>query len=233
MQTYGPAYRLSRFLLRLFCPTYSVRPQENLMEPAVYLCRHYNSGGIFMTLPWLKGRIRTWSLHLYHDRQACYQHMMNFTLTARFGWPIWCARPAARVIAAFLERLMHAGKAIPVYRNSMQILRTYQLSLAALKQGESIMIFPDRDYTSTSAEVGDLYDGFLMLDRLYFRDTGQHIAFIPLYPDPATRILHVGEAIIFQGDIRDKTERARVSEAIRQRLSGGSDSGDVTPASLA
>ncbi len=58
------------------------------------------------------------------------------------------------VIAAYLPALMRSGRTIPVYRNSMQIIRTYQKSIAALKQGESLLIFPDRDYASHDPETG-------------------------------------------------------------------------------
>ena len=68
--------------------------------------------------------------------------------------------------------------------------------------------------------MGDMYEGFLMVDRLFFRETGHHIPFVTLYADPATRTIHAGEPIIFQGDLRDREERRRVTDLIRRQLSG-------------
>jgi len=220
MHDYGRLYRFSRFLIRRFYPTYRICGAEKLHDPQVYLCRHFDTKGIFMTIPWLPGKIRTWSLHVYHDRKSCHRHMMDYTLTERFGWPRWKAYLATVVIAAYLPALMRSGRTIPVYRNSMQIIRTYQKSIAALTQGESLLIFPDRDYASHDPEIGDLYDGFLMIDRLYYRETGRHIPFTPLYANAQSHTIHVGEPILFQGDVRDKPERGRVLDAIRKQLSG-------------
>jgi hypothetical protein len=56
-------------------------------------------------------------------------------------------------------------------------------------------------------KLGDLYDGFLMIDRLYYRETGRHIPFnaavrrCPIAHDPC------GEPILFQA-MRDKRNAA-------------------------
>lgn len=221
MNFYGILYRLSRLIVRTFFPRYRIENPERLSDPSIYLCRHFNSRGVFMTLPWLPGKIRTWSLHLYHDRKICYRHLMDYTLTQRYGWPRWKAWMASVPISGYLQALMRSGRTIPVYRNSMKILETYQTSLDALKKGESLLIFPDRDYTSTDDAMGDMYDGFLMMDRLYYRETKKHIPFIPLRTDPEEKTLYVGRPVLFAGDIRDQKEKKRVYEAIRRQLNTG------------
>jgi hypothetical protein len=223
MNFYGRLYRMSCFLIRRFYPTYRIVDKERLADPSVYLCRHFNTQGLFMTIPWLPGKIHTWSLHLYHDRKACFRHMMDYTLTERFGWPKWKAWLASIPIASFLQALMRSARAIPVYRNSMQIMKTYKMSLSALKNGESVLIFPDREYTSMNDEIGGMYEGFLMIDRLYFRETGRHIPFVPVYADAQTRTIQVGMPILFSGDAGDRTERRRVFNAIRSQLSGANN----------
>ncbi|MEA4889509.1 MAG: hypothetical protein VB070_08620 [Clostridiaceae bacterium] len=220
MKFYGVLYRFCRCVIRLVRPTYRVDHQERLIEPAVYLCRHYNTHGVFMTMPWLNMPIHPWSLHVYHDKILCYRQMMDYTLTKRFGWPNWKAGLTARAASSFLPRLMRSARAIPVYRGSMKILHTYHASLAALLNSESLLIFPDRDYTSQERNMGDMYEGFLAIDRLYFRQSGRHIPFVTLYADPQTHILHVGEPILFSGNSRDPGERAVVYQAIKRQLSG-------------
>ena len=220
MPFYGKLYRFCRFIVRRFYPDYRIAPAGGLRDPAVYLCRHFDTKGVFMTIPWLSGKIHPWSLDLYHDRKACYRHMVNYTLTERFGWPRWKARLVALPIAGFLPRLMRSARAIPVYRKSMKILQTYRLSLDALIKGESLLIFPDRDYTSMERSMGDMYEGFLAIERLYKKATGRHVSFIPLFAEAQTRILHVGEAVCFSDDLRNPLETARVYQTIKRQLSG-------------
>ncbi len=220
MEFYGRLYRLCRFLVRRFYPRYQIENKDKLTDPVVYLCRHFNASGIFMTVPWLPGKFRIWSLHIYHDWRACYHHMMDYTLTKRFGWSKLRAWLAAVPYAFFMQALIKSARSIPVYRNSFQIIKTYRQSQQALQNQESILIFPDMEYTSTESEIGEMYEGFLMVDRFYFKDTGRHIPFVPLYADAANRTIRVGSPVVFAGDVRDKQERFRVVEAIRSQLSG-------------
>lgn len=220
MNFYGRLYRFSRGFVRLFWPVYRVDHPERLADPAVYVCRHFNSRGSFQTMPWLSGKIHPWAMHFYCDRESCFNHLMGFTLTKRFGWRLWKARIWAFLVAGFLPRLMKSARAIPVYRSSMHVLQTYRLSVDALMASESLLLFADRDYTSEEQEMGEMYDGFLALDRLYFRASGRRIPFITLYADTATRILRVGEPLTFTKGSSDKAENARIYESIRAQLSG-------------
>ena len=223
MKYYGSLFYFCRRLIRCFYASYHVDHPERLQDPSVYLCRHFNTKGIFRTIPWLSGRIRPWALSVYVDRDDCFNHLMSYTLTKRFGWPKWKAWLTATPVASFLSALMRSARAIPVYRGSMSILKTYQMSIRALKQNESILIFPDRSYTSEDSHLTDLYEGFLMVDRLYFRETGRHIPFVTVYADVQTRIVRIAEPILFEGDVRDQAERQRVLKLIQSQLSGASD----------
>jgi len=220
MEFYGRLYRFSRGFVRLFWPVYRIDRPDLLTDPAIYVCRHFNSRGSFQTMPWLKGKIHPWAMYFYCDRELCYNHLMGFTLTRRFGWQQWKARLWAFLVAGFLPRLMQSVRAIPVYRSSMHVLQTYRMSVQALLAGESLLLFADRDYTSEAQAMGEMYDGFLALDRLYMRASGKHIPFITLYADSATKQLKVGDPLIFQSSSPDKTENERIYESIRAQLSG-------------
>lgn len=220
MEFYGRLYRFSRGFVRLFWPVFRVDHPDRLADPAVYVCRHFNSRGSFQTMPWLSGKIRPWAMHFYCDRELCFKHLMGFTLTKRFGWRHWKAQIWAFLVAGFLPRLMKSVRAIPVYRSSMQVLQTYRLSVNALTAGESLLLFADRDYTSEAQAMGEMYDGFLALDRLYFRASGRRIPFITLYADAATKILKVGKPLTFEKGSSDKVENGRIYESIKAQLSG-------------
>lgn len=232
MNFYGKLYRFCRLVVRCFWPTYRVDRPERLNDPAIYVCRHFNSRGVFRTMPWLTGKIHPWAMHFYCDRDLCFKHLMSFTLTKRFHWRHWKALFAAWLFSGFMPRLMHSARAIPVYRNSMHVLQTYRLSVNALIAGESLLIYADRDYTSEDRSMGEMYEGFLALDRLYFRAGGRHISFITLYADNRTKELKVGESLAFVHDSPAKQERDFIYESIRAQLSGQSIPGQPsTPAS--
>lgn len=200
-------------------PTYRVLHTERLQEPAVYVCRHSDLQGVFMTLPWLPVPVHTWGLHVFGEAKECYRHLRDITFVGRYHWPRWFASLAARIASLGLTALFRSARVIPVYRGSLQIVKTFRQSVEALKRGESLLIFPDKDYTAIEAEVTDLYEGFLRLDRYYHRITGKHIPFIALYGDRKKHTLTVHEPLRFTNST-DKTELSEMVRILKERLSG-------------
>ncbi|MBP2016843.1 hypothetical protein J2Z79_000216 [Symbiobacterium terraclitae] len=212
--------RFCQAVLRRFTPRYRVVHPERLVAPGVYLCRHADIYGIVLNLLWLPVPVRTWGLHVFGDRRACCEHLREITFGARYGWPRWKATVLAWLASYGLTALYRSARVIPVYRGSAQVLKTFRESTAALKQGERLLIFPDRDYASTDAEVSELYDGFLSIDRFYHKATGRHIPFVPLYIDRAARTITVCEPVTFADDRDRKAQTAELIGLLQQRLGG-------------
>ena len=84
--------------------------------------------------------------------------------------------------------------------------------------GEDILIFPDVDYSSDSEETSDIYEGFLHLDKYYFRKTGEHLTFVPVFSDWESRRVHTGEALRFTGEKKFVVERKEVAKRIVEEL---------------
>jgi len=216
---YGRLYLFCRWVVRVFTPSYRVVNPENLEEPAVYVCKHSDLQGIFMTMPWLPVPVRLWGLHVFGEAKACYEHLRNITFMGRYGWPKWKATLVAKLSAIGLSALYRSARVIPVYRGSGQAIKTFRMSVEALLQGESLLIFPDKDYASQDAEVSDLYEGFLSLDRFYYKKTQKHIPFIPLSGDRVQRTLTVHAPLRFQ-HVGDKQEVKEMVRLLKERLSG-------------
>ena len=83
-----------------------------------------------------------------------------------------------------------------VYRNGAKSMLTLRESIKALLAGESILLFPDVDYTSENGGVGELYKGFLLLERMYCAKTGKHLPFVPIVVKPRKRIA-IGQPVFF------------------------------------
>lgn len=220
MPFYGRLFLFCRGVIRAFMPHYRVLHTERIEEPAVYLCRHSDLQGILMTLPWLPVPVRTWALAVFCDVEASYRHLREITFIGRYHWPRWFATAAARLASYGLAALLRSGRVIPVYRGSPRIRQTFRLSIDALKRGESLLIFPDKNYVEAKSDVSDLYRGFLKLDALYHRTTGQHIPIIPLYGDRRQHTLTVYEPLRFSGSANDEAETKRILGILKDRLSG-------------
>lgn len=215
---FGKLFKLTRGVVRLAVPRYKVDPLPESEEPIVYVSHHQNMKGPVTVLAWLTQPVRTWVFSVFLDQKECFNHYMNYTFTKRFGWPPALAKLVVWPLSFFISNLMKSGQGIPVYRKSKKVMRTMKLSVEALQKGESILIFPDVDYQSEAEEVGDIYEGFLFVEKYYHRKTGKHVAFVPLYSDSHTRTIRAGETIRFREGASFVEQRTEVAAQIQEEL---------------
>jgi hypothetical protein len=121
-------------------------------------------------------------------------------------------------IAFFVSWLLNAIKAIPVYRGKREIILSFKQSVTALINGESLLISPDINYTDTGSEMGEMYDGFLNIDKYYSKETNKHIAFVPIHIDKTTRTIYIGKNIFFSGNSFFKDERKEIINKLQKEF---------------
>lgn len=215
---YGPFFKGCRWIVRRVYPKYHTRFIKPIDSPVVYVSHHQNMFGPFITLLWFPESLRCWILHVFMDKKSCYRHYADYTFSERYKWSKGLSKIVAFVASRFIPPLLNSGKGIPVYRGSRQILKTFRESTEALKNGESIVIFPDVEYSDDSPEVKDLYEGFLYIEKYYYRETGKHISFVPLYASKKGKTITVGEPIQFRDDKDFAEEKDYVLKEIQTRL---------------
>ncbi len=213
MKDYGPWAKICRRLMQIFGGRYQVVLPAQLPQPALYLCRHLNMKGPIVSLAWLPFPVRPWIFALLCDRQTCYQHYYNYTFTQRFGWPLFLAKAIARPLSAFMAAMTRDLQAIPVHRDK-QSFQTISQSRRALLQGDSLILYPDIEYTSTG-EMGALYQGFLLLEKFYYPQSRCHLPIIPIRLK--NRQLIIGDAIYF-GDWQDDDQFSKESAAVLNKI---------------
>ena len=219
MEYQGKFFKWMRKGLRLLgCMTYKTPPREEFTEPAVYICRHGNMRGPVLSMVNIPMPIHPWAFYVFCDKDTCYKHYCDYTFSVRFGWKKWQAQAISRLIAGGVAKLVNSAGGIPVYRNSAKVMSTFRLSLEALGRGESLLIFPEVDYTAEEGEVGKMYEGFLMLEKMYLKETGKHLPFIPMHLSEKKRTMVLGEAICFRDGKPFAQERDEVITRLQKAL---------------
>ena len=61
--------------------------------------------------------------------------------------------------------------------------QTFRRTVEALQDGDPVIVFPDVDYTDRSGDMGEIYDGFLLIDRFWQRVSDTPLDFVPLRLD--------------------------------------------------
>ena len=216
----GKLFASSRFFVRLGIGRWSVNvpPPEG---PTVYVCSHGNLRGPLATLCWLPFAVRPWVLHVFTEKETCQAQYRDYTFSQRFGMPKAAAAAAAWAVSGYVSALMRSLGAIPVYRGSARIRETFRESVDTLLAGDSVLIFPDVDYTDESGDVGEVYEGFLLLERYWRRASDLPLKFVPLRMDVDGKRITAGKAVCFDRSAQWKMEMQRVKEALRKEMNGG------------
>ncbi len=153
-------------------------------EPTVYICRHLNMHGPLTTLIRLDFHVHPMILSCFFDKEECYRQYADFTFTARAGKAKKKHNAKAYIASRIVPHVMKSLRGIPVYRgDDVRSTHTVREALAYLKCKESVIVYPDIDYTAGYESESDIYQGFLLLGQLYKRDTGKSLRFVPLFID--------------------------------------------------
>lgn len=216
---YGIFYKFIRGILRLSSKKATIQDfRKNKEGPVVYVSHHQNMVGPISVLKWYPEFVRTWIFSVFMAYETSYHQYVDYTLTERFGWPRSIAKIVAIPLAWFASTLTRSGRGIPVYRQSRDVLQTMNESVEALENGSSILIFPDVDYSDDSQEMKEIYDGFLYIEKYYYRKTKQHVPFVPIVALNESNEIRVGEPIYFTGRLSFFKEKKVVAEEIQHAL---------------
>ena len=215
---YGFIFNLVQKVVQIVLPHYKFERPPIKGKPVVYISHHQNMIGPLSILAWIKYYVRTWVLSEFTEREATYQHYTEVTFSKRYGWPKGLAKLVAWPASYLVPWLVNSAAAIPVYRKSRRIVETMKISHEALMNGESILIFPDIDYSSESKKTSDIYQGFLHLEKRYFKETKKHLTFVPLFSDSDHKIVRVGKEITFTGREKFIDEREKIADEITNEL---------------
>ncbi len=185
---FGPLAVFCRWVYRLFTKKYTAEV-KTYDEPVVYVCRHLNMHGPYTTLKSIPHDIHPMVLNVFFDSKKAKKHLLEYTFSKKLGKKPKKRSFKAWVVGGFTCKLVKSLKSIPAYRGGENSISTFKTSIECLLKNESIIVFPDVDYTASYNVVSDIYDGFLYLSVLYKKKTGKDLKFIPLFIDEENRVV--------------------------------------------
>ncbi len=220
--SYGTLFRFTRFIGRMFLPQYRYHVPAGLDfdRPTVFVSHHQNMLGPVAIMLWLSEDIilRLWGLDVFAKQQDAYDHYMSYTLTDRFGLPKTLAHLLACPLSYYVAHLFDSAGAVAVHRQSREIIHTLKESVQLLSKGQSLLIFPDIDYSSDQQRMGSIYQGFLHLEKYYRRAHDQSIQFVPLFADDEAKRIRFGKPLSFDADRSFIDQREEVAQRIQDSL---------------
>ncbi|MGN0819346.1 MAG: glycosyltransferase family 2 protein [Christensenellaceae bacterium] len=173
---------------------------------AVYVCRHLNMHGPLTTASKLGFDCHMMIFSVFTTFKECFTHFRDYNFMTVKKMHRIPSTILAFAMACFLVPLIKSMDGIPVYRKNTKSIITLKKSLKFLEMHENIILFPDIEYTADADKESDIYSGFLLLEKMYYKKTGRHLRFIPLVIDDENRVIIEKPPIRFRnGDYKQQS----------------------------
>lgn len=210
---FGPISRFAIKVHNVFKKKYRsfVYPLEN--APAVYVCRHLNLSGPYKICKSFNFNVHPMVLNCFFTFKDCHKQYSEFTFTQRSGkrgFKRLLGKISAFFAALFVPPFIRSMRSIPVYRGSTDSAITFRRCMKCLDAGENVVIYPDVEYDAQNSDnKSEIYSGFLFLERLYFKKTGEHLNFVVLNIDDERRTITEKGRVTF-ADGADFSEESEI-----------------------
>jgi hypothetical protein len=218
MQNADPLFfRLIRRIVLRLSPKYTLYGTENLPdEPCVIVGNHSQmygplAGELYMPRPHY-----IWCIGEMMNRKEVPAYAFQDFWSGKPRWTHWFWHLASHAIAPLAAYVLSHAHTIPVYHDT-RLITTYRESIELIKQGASMVIFPEC-YDEHNNIVHGFQDKFIDLARFYYKKTGVELSFVPLYIAPRLKKLFFGEPIRFRADAPIADERRRICGALMDAI---------------
>ena len=120
------------------------------------------------------------------------------------------------VIAPLSVVIFNNARTIAVYKDQ-RILRTFRDSVALLKNGKNVVIFPEHNVKRNNI-IYDFQEGFIDIAKLYCKRTDKEFAFVPMYIAPRLKKMYLGKPTVFSPDAPFDEERRRICDYLMNEI---------------
>lgn len=185
-------------------------------EPCIIVGNHSHMDGPIVCELYFPDNSYTW----------CASEMMTVREVPAYAFQdFWSNKPKltrpfykllSYIIAPLSAILFTYARTIGVYRGT-KIMSTFKETVAKLKDGNNIVIFPEHNVPHNNI-VYDFQEGFVNVARIYHKQTGIEIPFVPLYIAPKLKTAYLGKPIKFSADTPIDEERRRICDCLMESI---------------
>lgn len=210
-------FRAVRGLVKLFYPRPELVGVGHIPEGAcVIVGNHAQMNGPIVSELYIPGDRAIWcNAEMMHIKEVPDYAFEDFW-SKKPGYIRWFFRLLSYAIAPLSACIFNNAHCIGVYRDA-RIMATLRQSLARLKDGARIVIFPECDPPSNRI-LYTFQDRFIDIGRLYGHQTKRPLAFVPMYVAPNLKKTFFGPPIYYDCAANPEAERARVCAALQAAI---------------
>ena len=174
---------------------------------AVYVCRHLNMHGPLTTVSKIGFDLHMMVFAPFCTRKACFRQFRDYTFRVVHNMNKFWSTICAFFMTIVLVPLIKSFEGIPVHRKDTQAIFTLKKALSYLEIHENVILYPDIEYTADGETDTDIYTGFLLLEKFYYKKFQKHLRFIPLVIDDENNTIVEKPPIRFKnGDFKSQMD---------------------------
>lgn len=212
-----PFYKLCLGVIRLVYPrTGSVGTENIPCEPCIFVGNHAQIHGPILSQIGFPADALTWCIGQMSNIHEVADYMYRDFWSRKKGAARVFFRLVSYVLAPVAVALFTNTKTIDVYKDS-RVMKTFRRSVNALKEGKSLLIFPET-YEGYNQVVCQFQKNFVDVARLYYRQTGKAVAFVPVYTAPKLHSQFFGRPVYYDPAAPVDTERERIVRCMQDAI---------------
>ncbi len=184
-------------------------------EPAIFTANHLGVFGPVLLSVHLPFKFVPWVTHQIADPELCPIFLRDGFIRTDLG----IAPPLSTLLAGMIGRISVAVmahlEAIPIQKNSRNLVQAVARTIEALEHGRRIMIFPEVDYADPS---GELQTGFVNVARRLQQRTGRRAVFYPLCISRKANSINIGRGIAYDPGRPFQAEKRRIVFYLKESI---------------
>ena len=211
-------FRATRALVKFFYPVPTLVGESNIPAGAcVIVGNHAQMNGPIVAELYVPGDRFIW----------CNAEMMHLKEVPAYSYKdFWSEKPKSvrwfykilsYMIAPLSVCIFNNAHCIGVYRD-LRIRKTFSQTISRLKEDARIVIFPEIDPPVNNI-LYSFQERFIDLGKMYGRQTGKNLSFVPMYVASGLKMLVFGKPIVYDTASDSKEERERICKELIDSIS--------------
>lgn len=212
-----PFFSFVKRILRLFYKRPKIKHLgETIKEPSIILSNHVSLKGPMINELYLPVSTFKWGAgEMFGSYKMRYNYLRNVFYMQKRGYGKAGATLRA-IFAAMFSKFFYKGmNVIPAWHDG-RMFKTVSDSIDTLKDGTSILIFPENSNDGYHDILTEFHQGFVTLAERYYRRTKQDVPVYPVYYHDKTHVMMIGEPQYVQDYVNQGLTRLQIAEKFRE-----------------
>lgn len=210
-------YKVIRKIVKGCYKEKTVFGAENIpSEPSLIIGNHAQMHGPLYAELYFPRPKKVWCIGEMLNKKEAPAYAYKDFWSYKPKWCKWFYKLLAHVVSPLLVFLFKNSDTIGVYKDT-RVLATFKNTVKALKDGEHVVIFPEcpQEYNEI---VNEFQLHFVDVAKLYYKQTGKRLSFVPTYIAPSLNAVVYGKPIEYDPTMSADTQRKVVCEYIKTEI---------------